>query len=532
MTNRPVQGMGEGKFSRRQVLQYSGLAAAGITGMSALAACGGDDGGGGGGGGTGGAQKSGGILTHGATGGSSKDTIDPHAPVTNPDIARVSNLYEPLLFWDNDYKLAPALAESVEASSDAKQWTINLRQGVTFHNGKTMTAEDVLFSIGRVTGGGDPAKATSAGGILAGIIDLDASKAVDDNTVLLALKQPYAIIDQLLAEYTFGIIPSDWDAAKPVGTGAFSYSSFTPGKDSVFKKYADYWGTPAFVDELHIQDFADDSAKVNALLAGQIQTVDNLPTTLIDSVKAQGGSPLISDTGAWVPFTMRVDVAPFDDPRVRQAMRLIVDRQQMIDQALSGYGFLGNDMYAPFDPAYAKDLPQREQDLDQAKSLLKSAGAEGLQVELFTGDDIGSVATASASLFAEQAKGAGVDVKVTKKTPFYGEDYLSYPFAQDFWNTRLYIPQVGVCAVKGATYNETHWDNAKFAGIIDQASREVDETKRNALLQDAQQIEYDEGGYIIWGFRQQVDGYSSTVKGLEPSKYLPLGSYKFQNVSV
>ena len=110
-------------------------------------------------------------------------------------------------------------------------------------------------------------------------------------------------------------------------------------------------------------------------------------------------------------------------------MRLIVDRQQMIDQTLSGYGSLGNDMYAPFDVAYASDLPQREQDIDQAKSLLAAAGQEGLQVELFTGDDIGSVAPAAANLFVEQAKAAGVDVKVTKKTPFYDDDYLSYPFA-------------------------------------------------------------------------------------------------------
>ena len=99
---------------------------------------------------------------------------------------------------------------------------------------------------------------------------------------------------------------------------------------------------------------------------------------------------MASESGAWVPFTMRVDQAPFSDVRVRQALRLIVDRQQMIDQALSGFGVLGNDLYAPFDPAYAKDLPQREQDIDQAKSLLKQAGQEGLEVELFTGDDIGA----------------------------------------------------------------------------------------------------------------------------------------------
>lgn len=519
------QVQGDIHLSRRNLLQYTGLAVAGVAGMGALTACGG-------GSNTPGGTSTGGVLTHGATGGSSKDTLDPHAPITNPDIARVSNLFEPLLFWDNDYKLAPALAESVTPSKDATEWTINLRQGVTFHNGKTMTADDVIFTLNRVAGGGDPAKATSAGGILATVIDFSKTKAADANTVKLMLKQPYAIIDMLLAEYTLGIIPADFDVKNPVGTGAFKYESFTPGKSSVFKKYADYWGDAAKVDTLNIQDFADDQAKVNALLAGQVQTIDNLPTNLMQSVEGQGGKALISQTGAWVPFTMRVDQAPFSDVRVRQAMRLIADRQQMIDQALSGQGFLGNDMYAPFDPAYAADLPQREQDIDQAKSLLKAAGQEGLQVELFTGDDIGSVATASASLFAEQAKLAGVDVKVTKKAPFYGDDYLKYPFGQDFWNTRQYIPQAGVCALKGGTYNETHWDNAEYAKLIDDASREVDEAKRNTLLHDAQEMEYNEGGYIIWGFRNQVDGYSTKVSGLEASKYLPLGSYKFHNVSV
>ena len=244
---------------------------------------------------------------------------------------------------------------------------------------------------------------------------------------------------------------------------------------------------------------------------------------------------LVSDTGAWVPFTMRVDVAPFSDVRVRQAMRLIVDRQQMIDQTLSGYGSLGNDMYAPLDVNYNSELPQREQDIEQAKSLLAQAGQEGLQVELFTGDDIGSVAPAAANLFAEQAKAAGVDVKVTKKTPFYDDDYLSYAFAQDFWNTRNYIPQSVVGTFppnQGGTYNETHWDNADHRDLVNAAAKELDEDKRKDLLFQAQEIEYDEGGLIIWGFRQQVDGYASGVQGLEPSAYLPLGSYKFNKVSV
>jgi peptide/nickel transport system substrate-binding protein len=516
------------QFSRRQLLKYSGIGIAAAVGSSFLAACGGDDGGGGGGG----PRRSGGILIHGATGGGTKDTLDPHAPVTNPDIARVSNLFEPLLFWNNNYQLEPALAESVESSKDGKTWTVKLRNGVTFHNGKNVTAEDVWFSIQRVA---NPKAPLSGGGQLSQILDFQSTKVVDPTTLSLVLKVPYAILDSLLAEYTVGIIPTDFDINNPVGTGAFAYKSFEPGKTSVFTKYADYWGDAAFVDELQIQDFSDDSAKVNALQAGQIQTVDNLPYNLIDTIKGAGGGALVSETGAWVPFTMRVDRAPFSDVRVRQALRLIVDRKQMIDQTLSGYGSLGNDLYAPFDPAYAKDLPQREQDIDQAKSLLQQAGQDGLQVELFTGDDIGSVAPAAANLFVQQAKQAGVDVKVTKKTPFYGDDYLSYPFAQDFWNTRNYIPQAVVGTFppnQGGTYNECHWDNKEHRDLVNQAAQELDETKRADLLHRAQEIEYNEGGYIIWGFRKQVDGYGAKVKGLEPSKYLPLGSYKFHKVSV
>lgn len=515
-------------LSRRRVLGYMGLAAAGVAGVGGLAGCGSDSESGGDSGG-GGAQQSGGVLTHGATGGSGKDTIDPHVPVTNPDIARVNNLYEPLLFWDDDYKLAPALAESVEPSEDGRTWTVTLREGVTFHNGKPVTGEDVLFSIRRVA---DPKAPKPAGGQLSQILDFDGMKA-SGGTVTLPLNQPYAILDQLLAEYTLGIIPIDFDVKNPVGTGPFRYESFTPGQTSTFQKFPDYWGTAAFVDTLVIQDFSDDNAKVNALLAGQVQTIDNLPTNLIDSVKAQGGAALESNSGAWVPFTMRVDTAPFSDVRVRQAMRLIVDRQQMIDQTLSGFGELGNDLYAPFDSAYAgKEFPQRQQDIEQAKALLKAAGREGLQVELFTGDDIGSVAPAAASLFVQQAKLAGVEVRVTKKNPFYGDDYLSYPFAQDFWNTRQYLPQVAVGSLPNGAYNETHFDNKPFQKLIADASRELDEAKRNTLLKDAQKIEYEEGGYIIWGFRRQIDGYSSKVQGVKPSRYLPLGSYKFQNVSV
>ena len=524
MTNQAEAPQGN-NFSRRTLFKASGVAAAAVGSADMLAACGSSSS-------SSGKAQSGGTLIHGATGGSSKDTLDAHRPVQNADIARCFQLYEPLLYWDDNYQVQSAVAESVTPSADAMTWTVKLRQGATFHNGKNVTPEDVLFTLQRVAG----KTPTSAGVALAPIIDFANTKKADASTLVIKLKTPYAVLQYLLAEYTFGIVPADYDPKNPVGTGPFKFKSFEPGKNSVFVKYADYWGDKAHVDEVHIQDFSDPSAQVNALQAGQVQTIDNLPYNLVNTVKGQGGQIVQSESGAFVPFTMRVDQKPFSDVRVRQALRLICDRQQMIDNALSGKGRLGNDLFAPFDPAYAKDLPQRTQDINQAKSLLKAAGQEGLQVQLFTGDDIGSVAPASAALFAEQAKKAGVDVKVVKKNPFYGDDYLSYPFAQDFWNTRNYLPQAAVGVLKGGTYNETHWDQAesypKYAGLVAAAAREVDETKRNSILQDAQKIEYDEGGYIIWGFRTQVDAVSQKVQGLKPSKFQPLGNYDFKTISL
>ncbi len=466
-------------------------------------------------------------LAHGATGGGLKDTLDAHFPVTWPDISRVRQLYEPLLRFDSDYKIESSLAESVEPNDDGTEWTVRLRDGILFHDGRKVTSRDVEASMARMF---DPDNPAPYGADIAPIADLASSKVMDDRTYRLVLKEPYAIMDQLLANYTMTIVPADYDPEKPIGTGPFMAAEFTPGQRSLFKRFDDYWDQKAAYEELVIIDFADDDAKVNALLAGQIQTVDNLPTALVDSVKDQGINIMISETGGWVPFTMRVDAAPFDDNRVRQAMRLICDRQQMIDQAFNGMGRVANDLYAPFDPDYLGDeLPQRQQDIDQAKALLKEAGQEGLQVELVTSTAVGAGAVEAANLFAEQAKLAGVDVRLNKVdgSVFYGEDYLSWVFAQDFWSTRLYLPQAAACALETSPYNETHWYDESYADLVLTARREVDKQKRRTLIQDAQKMEYEQGGYIIWAFQNQVDAIASSVTGLEPSKEQPLSSFRF-----
>ncbi len=466
-------------------------------------------------------------LIHGATGGGLKDTLDPHFPVTVPDISRVRSLYEPLFQFNADYVVEPALAKAIESSADAKTWTIHLRPDVTFHHGKTLTADDVQATLERTF---NPENVAPQAGELAAVADMSASGPVDDLTYRLVLKEPLAIVEELLAAYGMGIIPTDFDLANPVGTGAFKADLFVPGQRSRFLKFEDYWETPAAVDELIIIDFNDDAAKVNALLAGQIQTADNLPTYLTEAIRDQGGRALISESGNWIPFTMRVDLEPFSDVRVRQALRLLVDRQQMIDQALNGFGTLGNDLYSPFDPAYADDLPQREHDPEQAAALLKQAGYSDLQMEVVTSTGVGAGAIEAANVFAQQARLAGVDVRVKKvdSSGFYGEQYLQWPFAQDFWYTRNYIPQAAQCALKSSPYNETHFDDPEFEDLISRARAELDLDVRKDLQHRAQEIEYETGGYIVWAFKQQVDAYSQFVEGLTPSRALPMSSFLFK----
>jgi peptide/nickel transport system substrate-binding protein len=473
-----------------------------------------------------GAPRRGGTLRVGITGGGSSDTLDPHVPTSSPDIARTLNLYEPLLFRDRDYRLEMLVAKSVTASPDAKTWTAVLRDGIKFHDGRPVTPADVVATFRRITDPKDPKNGAASLGMLAEVVP------VGENAVEFRLAESSATFDDYLGQYPLGIVPADFDIHKPIGTGPFRASTFTPGLQSEFVRNEHYWrpGEP-YLDKLVLIDFAADDARVNALLSSQVDAIDQVPLALVDVL---GSDPrmriLTSETGTWLPFTMRVDRPPFDDVRVREAMRLIVDREQMITQVLSGQGRLGNDLYAPFDPDYAAELPQREQDIPKARKLLAAAGQENLTVELVTAP-VQAGAVEAAQVFQQQAKAAGVTVELKKvdTTTFYGDDYLSWDFAQDFWYTRNYLPQVAQCALPDSPYNETHFDDPEFLDLVGRASSTMDAGVRTELLRQAQRIEYERGGYIIWGFANQVDAHQVYVAGLTPSRTgLPLSGYQFR----
>jgi peptide/nickel transport system substrate-binding protein len=508
-----------------------------LVAATVLAACGGGDDEGGNGGGTpatgtagGGEQlRMGGVLRVGATGGGASDTIDAHRPTSDPDIMRCWNLYESLAVRTPDFsRLEMLLAESIEAGPNPETWDIRLKPDLTFHNGKAVTADDVIFSLQRIIDPKDPKVGAASIGYI------DRMRKLDDRTVRVRLQFPNAGFPDDIGQYFNAIVPTDYSEDQPVGTGPFKYESFTKGEQSRFTKNPDYWenGKP-YADELVIIDFPATEARVNALLSGQVDAIDNLPAAQVESVRANPQlAVLISETGAWQPFTMRVDAAPFDDVRVRQAFRLIVDREQMVQQVLSGQGRIANDLYAPYDPAYARDLPQRQQDLEQARSLLRQAGREDLSVELVTAPVFQGIVEA-AQVFVEQAKGAGVNVRLRRvdSGTFYGDNYLKWVFAQDFWATRVYLTQVAQGDLPNSPFNETHWREPRFIDLIQQARAELDDNRRNEILHEAQEMQHEQGGYIIQYFSNIIDAHTKQLGGfVEAKSGFPFGNYWFKNI--
>jgi peptide/nickel transport system substrate-binding protein len=467
--------------------------------------------------------KRGGTFRIGVSGGSAKDFIDGQNIVTRPDQARIVTGWETLLVFDSQFKLKfDGLAEEISAKR-ADVWTIRVRDGIEFHNGKTLGAEDVIYSLRRLI---DP-KLKLFGGAALSSVDGNRIKKLDKRTVRLTLKQKDVTILDALGQYIAGIVPVGYSPgaigkANPnVGTGPYKLQSFTPGQQSVHVRNPNYWrsGQPYF-DKVVIIDFPDDTARVNALLSGQVDAITDVPPAQVAVVNGHSGTKVLeSPSAAWTPIIMRVDAPPFTDVRVRQAMRLIANRPQMIAQALSGHGRIGNDLYAPFDEAFAKDLPQRHQDIEKAKSLLKAAGKSDLTVDLqSTNGALGM--NEGAQVFAQQAKAAGVtvNVKILDSGAFYSDQYLKWPFSTDFWGSRNYLSQVAAGSLPSSPYNESHWPDTadqKFLSLYKQALGTVDKKKRTQILHDMQKLEYDNGGYLIWGFSTLLDGYSTKVQGVK-----------------
>jgi peptide/nickel transport system substrate-binding protein len=424
------------------------------------------------------------------------------------------------------------LASEITPNADATVWTIRLKKGIEFHDGKELTADDVIFSFNRIV------KNKFSGASLLDYINLAGLKSLDRYTVEVPMTAPYSIFREILVyEGTMSIVPVGYDTKHPVGTGPFKYKSFTPGVQSTFGRNPNYWRTgEPYVDEVVITDFSDETSQDNALLSGEITCADQLTQASIPALRSGGITVNVWKGNGWVPFTMRVDVPPFNDVSVRQALRLVVNRPQMRELAYGGYGLLGNDIFGIADPEYDRLIPQREQDIDQAKYLLKQAGHEGLTTTLVTAD-IHSGAVEMAEVLKQQAAAAGITINLAEKTTdAFFVNYLNWPFSQDWWDGGSYLSQVLYSMVPAAPWDETHWDKSPYAkryySLTAEALRTTDDSKQTEIVHEMMEIDYNYGTYIIPAFNPVICAQSPHLRGVvtQSSTAMPWVNYYFRSL--
>lgn len=473
----------------------------------------------------------------GMTGGSKEtDTLDPHGGLTYLDTSRAHSLYNPLYQLDHNAQPVYVLAEDhgiQPNNNDTADWIIKLRDGVTFHDGKPLTADDVIYTFKRIITNGMGGKNSL------GPMNLGELKADTKTSVRVKFDKPYgSFVDQLAYWYYLYIIPSGFDPAKNPdkanGTGPFKLQSFAKGQQSVMVRNDNYFhsGKP-YLDRLTIIDFSDSSAMQNALTTGEIDAAGGIEGPQVAALASNPSvKTVVSKTGAITPFTMRVDIKPFNDVNVRQAMRLIVDRQQLIDSALNGYATVAADVFSPFDPAYKGFT--RQADIPKAKALLKQAGYDEnhpLQVTLTT-SPVATGTVAMATVLAQQAKAAGVHINVNNVSPstFFSKQYLQWDFSQDFWNFSPYLAQCAQSMQPTSPFNETHTDNKTLNDLYKSANKTADQNQRNQIVQQMMEFDFDNGGYIIPAFISALDAYSTKLAGYTPARVgQPLDDFNFED---
>jgi peptide/nickel transport system substrate-binding protein len=461
--------------------------------------------------------KKGGTIKVGIQGGGASDSLDP-ALGANATASQVTRLWgEPLLELDSVSGVWPRLAESYEASADAKTWTFKIRQGVTFSNGKTLTAEDVLATYERHSG--EESK-SGALGIMRGI---DSMRAEGDSFIM-ELKTPNADLPYLLSDYHLAIQPNGGkdDPAAGIGTGPYILKSVEPGVRFVGEKNPNYWDdTVGHAETIELIVINDDTARVAALQSGQVHMVNRVPPRTAKLVSRAPNVTVHSTSGSGhYVFIMHCDTAPFDNKDLRMALKYAINRQEMVDKILSGYGSVGND--TPIGSSYPlfTQLEQREYDPDKAAFHLKQSGFDGT-ILLRTSDNSFPGAPDASALFQQSAAAAGIKMEI-KREPndgYWSEVWNKQPFCTSYWGGRPVQDQMFSTAyLSTADWNDTRFKNEQFDQLLFAARGELDEGKRTQMYADMSTILRDEGGLICPMFNDFVDGYGEGVEGIVDAK--------------
>jgi peptide/nickel transport system substrate-binding protein len=411
----------------------------------------------------------------------------------------------------------PELAESWEAFDGATRWVFKLRQGVEFHNGKTLTAADVIYTVNRHRGEDSKSPAKP---FVDPITDI---RAQDDHTIEITLSSGDANLPISLALFQMPIVPEGFeDFTGFIGTGGYILQEWEPGVRWIATRNPNYWKSDrAWLDSYEQIVIIDPTSRTNALLTGQVNAIDRADPKVAGRFAGNANFQIIENVGTrYTSTAMDTRVAPFGDVNVRRALKWAMDRQAIVDRVNLGYGVIGNDHpVPPNDPNYNSELEQTEYDPDKAKFYLKEAGLDSVSVDLSAADTAFPGAVDAAVLFREAAKAANIDVNAVREPNdgYWSNVWLTKPFCMVNWGVRPTPEIMFTIAWKcGAPWADARFCNDRFEALLAEVKVTTDQAKRKEMLWEMQAIQHDQGGNHVFAFPSDLDIYTSNIGGAGP----------------
>ncbi|MEX0970314.1 MAG: ABC transporter substrate-binding protein [Paracoccaceae bacterium] len=459
--------------------------------------------------------KPGGHIRYGRGHGSTSDSLDP-ANWENGFVQGMGfALYNCLTEVGTDGSLVPELATEWEANEGASVWTFKLRQGVTFHDGAPLVAADVVASLGHHMGDDSESAAKV---IVAVITSMDTP---DDHTIVFNLEGGNADFPFILSDYHLPIGKAgdngkvDWQTAN--GTGGYKLDSFEPGVRATMTKNANYWKEGrAHFDTVEMLSIIDPTARTNALLSGQVDVIDRVVANTAALFDSAPNIKLSSVAGnQHYVFPMDTRVGPFSDNNVRLAIKHAVNRQELVDKVLSGFGSIGNDHPIGRGQQYfAADLPQTSYDPDKAKWHLQQSGLDSIEVELSASEAAFGGAVDAALLIANSAAPAGININVIREPNdgYWSNVWMVKPWSASYWGGRPVEDQMlSTAYATGAAWNDSFWSNERFDKVLVEARAELDTDKRREMYAELQTLLNTDGGVVVPMFANYVVAMTTAV---------------------
>jgi peptide/nickel transport system substrate-binding protein len=505
-------------LTRRQLLHGAAGAAAGFS-VLGLAACGGGEEGAQPTEEASGAPKRGGVLQAAISDtGGPKENLDPLRQTNVNDGLYTDLIYDALTAQDDKWDVHPVLAESWEPNADVTEWTFTLRQGVQWHDGKPFTAKDAAYSIGRHL---DKKIGSALLDRLSGSLDKAGIQTPDDATLVLKLKRPDSLIPLTLSARHARIVQDGTtDFSKGIGTGAFKLKSFTPARSWEVERNESYWDKDLpYLDGVRGVIIGEQPTKVQSVLSGDSHITDPIDFSAAAGVKGNANAQLLEYKNAtYLLVAMDSSKPPFDDERVRMAIKIAVDRKRLVETAYQGYGNVTSDVPVPADDPYFPDeIGAREQDLDQAKQLLAEAGhPNGIDLELFTSQAYAAMVDLAVA-FSQIVEPAGIRVKI-KQWPadtFWDQVWLVKPMYTSYYTRRHPNESLSITYTSNAPWNESKLKSKELDALVVKGLATSDEDEQRQVYQDALTIVANEAGTSIPAFINRLHVAKKNVKGME-----------------